>query len=370
MVGECIETKEHRTDLEKQKTAEGAAHFHRLGWKRLTIVLIVETIALGSLSLPAAFATTLGMVAGVILTVSIGLVAIYTSYVIGQVKLLLPEVSHYADVGRLMGARFGCPRFGYELMGTMFCLQLIFLTGSHCLTGTIVLLHITDDGAFSGNWSAWPKEGTGFSEAFIAITNIVFAYSFAICQFSFMDEIHMPTDYVVIYTFVGALVVDSDGGVIAKIAFGIALPVIYISGSINTTVAARYIHGSLFKDPLIRFINAPMGWLTWLGLVFSLILIAWIIAEAIPFFSDLLSISSSLFISAFSFYFPAMMWFTLVKQGAWYRRENILKSLLNMLILVIGMVILVGGTYTSIIDIIHQFEEGTVHGVFTCAPLG
>lgn len=113
-----------------------------------------------------------------------------------------------------------------------------------------------------------------------------------------------------------------------------------------------------------------MGWLTWLGLVFSLILIAWIIAEAIPFFSDLLSISSSLFISAFSFYFPAMMWFTLVKQGAWYRRENILKSLLNMLILVIGMVILVGGTYTSIIDIIHQFEEGTVHGVFTCAPLG
>lgn len=149
MVGECIETKEHRTDLEKQKTAEGAAHFHRLGWKRLTIVLIVETIALGSLSLPAAFATTLGMVAGVILTVSIGLVAIYTSYVIGQVKLLLPEVSHYADVGRLMGARFGCPRFGYELMGTMFCLQLIFLTGSHCLTGTIVLLHITDDGACS-----------------------------------------------------------------------------------------------------------------------------------------------------------------------------------------------------------------------------
>lgn len=96
-------------DMEKQKAAEGNAHFHRLGWKRLTVVLIVEAIALGCLSLPSAFAT-LGMVAGVILTVGLGFVAIYTSHVVGQVKLAYPEVSHYADAGRLM---FG--KFGYEV---------------------------------------------------------------------------------------------------------------------------------------------------------------------------------------------------------------------------------------------------------------
>lgn len=228
-----------RNDLEEQKTEEGHAKFKRLGWKRLTIVLIVEAIALGSLSLPSAFAT-LGMVAGVILTVGLGLVAIYTSHIVGQVKLKFPEVKHYADAGRLI-----CGRFGYELLGVMFALQLIFLVGSHCLTGTIAFQNITENGACSivfgvvsavillvlaippsftelailgyidfgsillaigitiiatgvqagdadggmssVNWSAWPKEGASFVDAVIAVTNIVFAYSFAITQFSMME---------------------------------------------------------------------------------------------------------------------------------------------------------------------------------------
>lgn len=106
-------------DMEKQKAAEGNAHFHRLGWKRLTVVLIVEAIALGCLSLPSAFAT-LGMVAGVILTVGLGFVAIYTSHVVGQVKLAFPEVSHYADAGRLM---FG--KFGYEVCPSPVCRNLL-----------------------------------------------------------------------------------------------------------------------------------------------------------------------------------------------------------------------------------------------------
>lgn len=110
---------------------QGINKFNRLGWKRLTIVLIVEAIALGSLSIPSTFAK-IGMVAGVICSVGIGLIAIYTSYIVGQVKIMFPEVAHYADAGRLMWGRFG-----YELINAMLALQLIFLTGSHCLTGTI-----------------------------------------------------------------------------------------------------------------------------------------------------------------------------------------------------------------------------------------
>jgi hypothetical protein len=88
---------------------EGEHKFRRLGWKKLTICLIVEAIALGSLSVPSAFAAV-GMVAGVILCVGIGLIAIYTSYVVGQVKIAHPKVEHYADaVGLIWG------KFGYEL---------------------------------------------------------------------------------------------------------------------------------------------------------------------------------------------------------------------------------------------------------------
>ncbi|RYP61505.1 hypothetical protein DL771_010114 [Monosporascus sp. 5C6A] len=408
--------------LERAKADEGHAHFSRLGWKRLTVVLIVEAIALGSLSMPGAFAT-LGMVAGTLVCVGVGLVAIYTSYVVGQVKLAYPEVAHYADAGRLLMGKFG-----YELVSVMFVLQLIFLVGSHTLTGTIAFLNITNNGACSlvfgvvsaiillllaippsfaevailgyidfvsimaailitmiatgvkssgaaAEWSAWPQPGVTFTSAFIAITNIVFAYSFAICQFSFMDEMHTPKDFVksiwalgiieiVVYTLTGALIYAfvgpdvkspallSAGSLLSKVAFGIGLPVIFISGSINTTVAARYIHGRMFRNSVTRYINTPKGWITWLVLITVITILAWVIAEAIPFFSDLLSISSSLFISGFTFYFPAIMWFMLIKQGAWYERHNWLKSAANAFIFLIGIMVLVGGTYASIDDIV------------------
>ncbi|KUI63671.1 N amino acid transport system protein [Cytospora mali] len=438
MVGEVTDW----NDIEKRKAAEGHAKFHQLGWKRLTVVLIVEAIALGSLSIPSAFAA-LGMVAGVILCLSLGMIAIYTSYVVGQVKLAYPHITHYADAGQLLMGKFG-----YELVGAMFALQLIFLVGSHSLTGTIAFDNITNNGTCSlvfgvvsaiillllaippsfaevailgyidfasiilaigitiigtgvqqsqglipaSDWSAWPKEGLTFVEAFVSVGNIVFAYSFAVCQFSFMDEMHTPRDFVksvwwlgiieiIIYTVTGALIyvfvgqsvqspaLLSAGDTLSKIAFGLALPVIFISGSINGTTVGRYIHGRMYKDSVLRFINTKMGWITWLTVIAVVTIVAWVIAEAIPFFSDLLSICSCLFVSGFTFYFPAWMWFKLIMKGKWYDRENLLLAFVNGCVFIIGMIVLVGGTYASVQDIINQYHDGTVRGAFTCGPV-
>ncbi|KAL4916761.1 transmembrane amino acid transporter protein-domain-containing protein [Aspergillus aurantiobrunneus] len=429
---------------ERERTVyeHGIEKFNRLGWKRLTIVLIVEAIALGSLSLPSTFAT-LGMVAGVICTVGLGLLAIYTSYVVGQVKLKFPLVHHYPDAGKLM---FG--RVGYEVINFMLILQLLFLTGSHTLTGAIAWIDITKSdvcsvvfavvsavilfllavppsftemailgyidfasiiiaigitiistgvessnspgGLSAVNWSAWPKEDITFSDAFISLTNIIFAYSFAMCQFSFMDEMHTPKDYVksiwtlglteiFIYTVTGAIVYAfvgqdvespallSAGNLMSRIAFGIALPVIFISGSINTVVAGRVVHGRIFKNSPIRFINTTMGWMTWLAIIAVGTVIAFIIAEVIPFFNDLLSISSSLFISGFTFYFPALMWFMLIREGPLTSPKNLALAALNACCLVIGLLTLVAGTYSSVTDIIDKYNEGSVRGVFSCS---
>ncbi|RFU80391.1 amino acid transporter, transmembrane [Trichoderma arundinaceum] len=420
---------EFNEDVERAKAKAGEEKFHRLGWKRLTVVLIVEAIALGSLSLPSAFAT-LGMVAGVICSVGLGLLAIYTSDLVGMVKIKFPDVAHYADAGRLVAGRFG-----YELVGGMFALQLVLLVGSHCLTGTIAFLNITSNGACSlvfgvvsaiilfilaippsfaelailgyidfvsivlaigitmiatgikasdsvGGlssvpWSAWPKEDLSFADAFIAITNIVFAYSFSICQFSFMDEMHTPTDYKksiwalglieiaiytitggVIYAFVGPDVKSpallSAGNLISKIAFGVGLPVIFISGSINSTVVGRFIHGRIFKNSVTKYINTPTGWATWIGLIAVITVIAWVIAEAIPFFSDLLSISSSLFISGFTYYFPAIFWFMLLREGSVFEKKNLVHLVLSSISMIVGLVVLVGGTYASVVDIVSS----------------
>ncbi|CAK46928.1 N amino acid transport system protein [Aspergillus awamori] len=431
-------------DGEQQIIEAGEAKYHRLGWKGLTVMLIVEAIGLGSLSIPSAFAS-LGMVAGVICCVGIGLIAIYTSYVIGQVKLAFPAVRDYGDAGALLMGTWG-----RELFTFMLILQLIFLTGSNCLTGTIALRHITSSGicsvvwsvvsavillllsipssfadmAWLGyvdfisivaaigitiiatgirgtdstgglaavDWSATPQGDPTFSDGFIAISNIVFAYTFASCLFSFMDEMHTPKEFtksiwslgilqIVIYTVTGATIyafvgVDvqspallSAGTLVSKVAFGIALPVIFISGAICTIVAGRLIHGRIYANSVTKYINTPKGWITWLTVITILTIISWVIAEAIPFFDDLLSITSALFTSGFSFYLPPIMWYVLIRKGPWYSKENLLTSLVNLFVFIFGLVVLVGGLYSSIQDIRLNYREGDVNSPFTCGEV-
>ncbi|KAL8815565.1 MAG: hypothetical protein Q9191_008451, partial [Dirinaria sp. TL-2023a] len=408
------------------------------------ICLIVEAIALGSLSMPSAFAS-LGMVAGVLVTVGLGLIAIYTSYVVGQVKLKYPHVEHYADAVAVMWGRFG-----YELASVMFVLFLVLLTGSHVLTGTIAWIRIVDKpticalvwgivsmimlyclalpptfhefailgyidfasicvaifmtmvatgvsasnapGGLSGvPWSAWPPPDITFPKAFLSLTNIVFAYAFAVCQYSFMAEMHTPKDYVksiwalglaeifiytltgaIIYSFVGSDVespaILSAGHVMSRVAFGIALPVIFISGSINTTVVAKYLMSRVFPHSEVRYVHTRKGWAIWLVLIAGLMIIAWVIAEAIPFFNSLLGIISSLFSAGFTFTFPALFWFSIVKEGKWNANaKNIALSVLNALVFCIGICVLVCGTYASVEDIVDSYKTGSVSGSFTCS---
>ena len=422
-------------DPETQHILAGTAHFNRLGWKRLTIISIVEAIALGSLGLPSAFAAV-GMVGGVILTVGIGLVAMYAGHMIGQVKLKYPEVSHYADVGRLLMGNWGSKIFVGSFVALLIC-----VIGSHTLTGAIAFRTITESDSCSlifsivsaaillllaippsftelavlgyidfcsiilaigvtmiatgvqssgtSDWSAWPKPGLSFTAAIVAANNIVFAYSFAGCLPSFMEEMHTPEDYtkamwwlggvqIVIYTLTGSIIYAfvgqgvqspallSAGPLLSRVVFGIALPVIFISGSINTTVVCRYIHGKVYQKSIVRFINTPKGWITWLSLVLFVTILAWVIAEAIPIFSNLLSIISSLFVSGLSFYIPPIMWYVLLREGAWYEKHNLKTAICNGIVFIIGMVIFGCGTYASITELVHEFQSGSIGKPFTC----
>jgi hypothetical protein len=421
---------------------EGEQKFHQLGWKKLTICLIVKAIALGALSIPSAFAN-LGMIAGVILTVGIGLIAIYTSNVIGQVAVKYPHVKHYADAVRLI---WGRP--GYELCGAMFVCYLTLLVGSHTLSGTIAFIRIVDDtslcalvwavisaiilfllalppsfsefailgyidfvsiiaaigitiiatgitassttGLSAVEWSAWPPEDISLKSAFLSTTNIVLAYSFAVSQFSFMSEMHTPKDYIksiwslglmeiFIYTITGALIYAfvgpevrspallSAGFNVSRVAFGVALPVIFISGSISSTVVGRYVLTRAFPDSPIQYVNTKAGWLAWTTLIGVITIISFIIAEAVPFFNALLGLISSLFISGFTFYFPSLFWFYLLKEGNWNAsRWNIILSITNVAVGVIGLVILGMGTWASVQEIVDQYAGGDVSGSFTC----
>ncbi|KAJ5766078.1 uncharacterized protein N7511_003694 [Penicillium nucicola] len=416
--------RKHEHALEHALAVEGNERFHRLGWKRLTIILIVQSIALGSLSLPSAFAT-LGMVAGVTLCLGLGCIAIYGSYMIGLAKLKYPHAAHYVHFGRLL-----LGGFGEKLFSVAFVALMILTVGSHCLTGKLALATISDSSAcaliFSvvsavilfalaippsfaelsilgfidfasiivaigvsviatgiqstsslSTWSAWPKNDLTLSEAFVAISNIAFAYSFAAAQPSFMDEMHTPADFtkaigtlgvtqMSIYTLTGALIYAfvgqdvespallSAGPLVAKIAFGVALPVIFISGSINTTVACRYIHGKLYVKSVVRYVNTMKGWVTWLSVVVLITTLAWVIAEAIPFFSELLSICGALLVSGFSFYLPPTLWFFLLREGSCFDKHNIRYAVCNLIVFLVGICILGCGLYASITEVVSS----------------
>lgn len=295
------------TDFEKRKTVEGEAKFRRLGWKRLTVILVVEAIGLGTFSLPSAF-QTLGVVAGVFCCVVLGLLAIYTGWIVGKVSVVYPSINSYGDIGGLLMGRFG-----EEFFGFLYVLQLILMTASFMLTGQIAFNVLTDyaicglifsiisaillfvlaimpsfteaailgyidllsvvsaigvtiiasgieashsEGGLSGvNWSAWPAEDATFKDGMVAICNMLFAYCFAMFLSPFMAEMHTPTDFmksvwtlgiieIVVYTFTGVIIfvfvgadVDSPSllslsSLMSKIAFGVALPIIFISGAI------------------------------------------------------------------------------------------------------------------------------------------
>ena len=175
-----------------------------------------------------------------------------------------------------------------------------------------------------------------------------------------------------IYAFVGDDVRSpallSTSPLVSRITFGIALPVIFISGAVNSTVLARYVMGRAFSKSNIRFINDARGWSVWVAIIASITIVAWVVGEAIPFFNALLGVIASLFVSGFTIYFPAIFWFSLLKEGSWRSSwKNIGYSVLNVVVILIGVVFLVGGTYACILDIIDSYSAGTVGTPFACA---
>ncbi|TXT12652.1 uncharacterized protein COLE_03062 [Cutaneotrichosporon oleaginosum] len=422
---------------------DGEVKFHKLSWLQLTIVLIVTAVALGTLSMPVVFAS-LGMVGGILITIFMGFVAIYTSYVIGQVKLKYPQVCHYPDIGPLLlpGAAGVALR---KFLQVCFVVFLVLIVGSHCLTGQIAFKTISDnDTLCKVVWSVvamillfvcalppsfsemsvlgyidflsimsavfvtliatgiqarkkdWETGWTAaapdipFAYGMLAATNVLFAYSFAVRGFSFMEEMHTPSDFpksiytlgavqITIYTTVGALgyafvgpevkspSLLSAGHTVSRVAFGVALPVIFISGSICAVTAGRFIMDHAFQHSTVRYVNTPRGWMTWIGLIAACCLIAWIVAQVIPVFSPLLGIISALFNSAFTLYLPGIMWFKLIREGGCFSSaKNITLTIINIIVIIFGLVIFGAGTYASVFDMAQSYKGKSVGKPFAC----
>ncbi|KAL1997825.1 hypothetical protein VTN02DRAFT_670 [Thermoascus thermophilus] len=211
---------------------------------------------------------------------------------------------------------------------------------------------------------------TNLYHGFIAVTNIVFAYAGHVAFFGFISEMKVPTDYpkalfllqgtdtclylvaaVVIYRYGGKDVASpalgSTGKLMSKISYGIAIPTIVIAGVINGHVACKYIYVRLFRGTDHMHKRSPLATGAWIAIALILWVLAWIIAEAIPVFNDLLSLITALFASWFTYGLSGVFWLYL-NRGKWFSSpRKIILTIINLLIFGIGATLCGLGLYVS-----------------------
>lgn len=200
---------------------------------------------------------------------------------------------------------------------------------------------------------------TDVATGFLAVTNIVFAYAGHVAFFGFISEMQIPTDYpktlymlqgtdttmytvaaIVIYYYGGRDVkspaLSSTSPITAKIAYGIAIPTIVIAGVINGHVAAKYLYVRVFRGTNHMQKRSFLSVGSWVGISLVLWIIAWIIAEAIPVFNNLLSLITALFASWFTYGLSGIFWLFLNWGRYGQNWKKMLLTCLNLVIVVIG----------------------------------
>ncbi|TLS25675.1 hypothetical protein PpBr36_07274 [Pyricularia pennisetigena] len=454
--------------VQKQIDSEANAgiQYRTCSWQKTAALLFSEYICLAIMSFPWSY-SVLGLVPGLIFTVFVALIVLYTSLVLWEFCLRHPEVRDVCDIGQmlfwgkkwawyatavmfllnntglhvLVGAKYintmtgrsdsvQCQTVSFGIIVAIVCwlcsLPRTFSmlsklgTASAAFTFISVLLatifagiqgdpagfdprdsYTTSAGVakVGGNpiVTAFPTASTTFVMATTAFLNISYTFIGQITLPSFIAEMKDPRDFpkalwactiaeIFVFSIVGSIIYAYTGNqymtapafgslhdVYKKVSFSFMIPTIIFLGVLYASVSARFIFFRLFDGSRHKSEHTVVGWSAWAAILFTTWILAFIVAEVIPFFSDLLSLMSSLFDSFFGFIFWGVAYFRMRRAD---RRKNpeepqtatgMALSALNVFIILIGVFFLTVGTYATVQSIIDSFHLGAVGTVFTCA---
>ncbi|KAI3216554.1 hypothetical protein DTO012A9_10289 [Penicillium roqueforti] len=227
-----------------------------------------------------------------------------------------------------------------------------------------------------------------FQEGFLAVTNIVFAFIAHVSFFGIMSEMQDPRDFpkalamlqvidttmyvvtaMVIYCYAGPTVespaLSSAGPIMKKVAYGLAIPTVIVAGVVFGHVACKYIYVRIFRGDRSHHMHQKtfLATGTWVAIGLTTWTVAWVIAESIPVFNELLSLISALFGSWFSYGLPAIFWFMMNKGKLFSSTRKIALTIINLAILGIACTICGLGLYVSGVAI----NESSSNASWTCA---
>ncbi|KNG84342.1 hypothetical protein ANOM_009503 [Aspergillus nomiae NRRL 13137] len=188
----------------------------------------------------------------------------------------------------------------------------------------------------------------------------------------------------------------SAGTLIKKISYGIALPGLIVTAVLWSHVAAKYWFVRILRGTPHLQSNTVVHWSVWIGSMLVTVVFGFIIVEVVPFFDNFLSLVGALVNPVFTNILPGfMLLYYLAKRPEkaaeriqnidteesisarrWlleafktYRngwKEVVVLSVAYFMILT-GFLIIVGGTYATVLVIQASYDEGSVSGVFSCA---
>lgn len=378
--------------------------------------------------------SVLGLVPGLILTVVVALLVLYTSLVLWEFCLRHPEVKDVCDIGQML---FWGQKWAWYLTAIMFLLNNTFIQGLHVLTGAKYLNTMTGHSvctigfsaivavicffasmprtfntlALLGTASAFftfisvllatifagiedhpadypkygnpvvlaiPAAGTTFVSGMNAFMNISYTFIGQITLPSFIAEMKDPKDFpkalwavtiaeVILFSLVGSIIYAYTGTnyntapafgslgdeLYKKVSFSFMIPTIIFLGVLYASVSARFIFFRVFAGSRHLGSHTPIGWLSWAAILACTWVLAFIIAEVIPFFSDLLSLMSALFDSFFGFIFWGVAYLRMrhadFGDGFWKKDglKGVVGFIFNIILIAIGLLFLSGGTYVS-----------------------
>ncbi|GFZ50383.1 hypothetical protein JCM24511_08140 [Saitozyma sp. JCM 24511] len=224
-----------------------------------------------------------------------------------------------------------------------------------------------------------------------AVSTVVFSYSGTPAFFNVIGEMRRPQDYnralyacqavvtatyltigIVVYYYCGQYLTNpalgSAGTLIKKIAYGIALPGLFVSVTIYTHVGAKMIFVRLLRGSQHLTAHTFTHWAVWLGTVAGCVAMSFILAEAIPFFGDLVNLIGATLGVFMCMVSNGWMWL----HDNWERRK-IHKSLyykslvvLNVFLIVSGVFIMITGTWSAAVSIRDSYATGSISSPFSC----
>jgi len=226
---------------------------------------------------------------------------------------------------------------------------------------------------------AVPLAGTTFVAGMNAFMNISYTFIGQITLPSFIAEMKNPRDFpkalwavtvaeIVVFSLVGSIIYAFTGTnyntapafgslgneLYKKVSFSFMIPTLIFLGVLYASVSARFIFFNVFAGTRHMGNHTVVGWASWAGILAATWVAAFIIAEVIPFFADLLSLMGSVFDSFFGFIFWGVAYLRMRRAehgpGFWKVRgiRGVLGLVFNVMLCLIGLLFLTGGTYASL----------------------